>query len=95
MLLSVSIKTRTFAAVNTCNGSFLSCVKLLKQYRSIEQMCSDAHSITLNERRLFIHLSVILRYFNDRVLFIALISLFLSIYCTGDDLKLIISCTLT
>ena len=26
-----------------------SCLKLLKQYRMIEQMCSDAHSITLNE----------------------------------------------
>ena len=23
------------------------CLKLLKQYRTIEQMCSDAHSITL------------------------------------------------
>ena len=42
-----SVKTRTFASVNTCNGSFLSCLKLLKQYRTIEQMCSDAHSITL------------------------------------------------
>ena len=48
MLWSVSIKTRTFALVNTCNGSFKSCLKLLKQYRTIEQMCSDAHSITLN-----------------------------------------------
>ena len=48
MLWSVSIKTRTFASVNTCNGSFLSCLKLLTQYRTIEQMCSDAHSITLN-----------------------------------------------
>ena len=47
MLWSVSIKTRTFASVNTCNGSFYSCLKLLKQYRTIEQMCSDAHSITL------------------------------------------------
>ena len=47
MLWSVSIKTRTFASVNTCNGSFLSCLKLLKQYRTIERMCSDAHSITL------------------------------------------------
>ena len=47
MLWSVSIKTRTFASVNTCNGYFLSCLKLLKQYRTIEQMCSDAHSITL------------------------------------------------
>ena len=47
MLWSVSIKTRIFASVNTCNGSFLSCLKLLKQYRTIEQMCSDAHSITL------------------------------------------------
>ena len=47
MLWSVSIKTRTFASVNTCNGSFQSCLKLLKQYRTIEQMCSDAHSITL------------------------------------------------
>ena len=27
MLWSVSIKTRTFASVNTCNGSFLSCFK--------------------------------------------------------------------
>ena len=45
MRWSVSIKTRTFAAVNTCNGSF--CLKLLNQYRTIEQMCSDAHSITL------------------------------------------------
>ena len=24
-------------------------IKLLKQYRTIEQMCSDAHSITLRE----------------------------------------------
>ena len=47
MLWSVSIKTRTFASVNACNGSFESCLKLLKQYRTIEQMCSDAHSITL------------------------------------------------
>ena len=47
MLWSVSIKTRTFASVNTCNGSFYSCLKLLKQYRTIEQMCSDAHSITI------------------------------------------------
>ena len=47
MLWSVSIKTRTFASVNTCNGSFLSCLKLLNQYRTIEQMCSDAHSITV------------------------------------------------
>ena len=47
MLWSVSIKTRTFASVNTCNGYFLSCLKLLKHYRTIEQMCSDAHSITL------------------------------------------------
>ena len=47
MLWSVSIKTRTFALVNTCNGSFLSCLKLLKQYRTIERMCSNAHSITL------------------------------------------------
>ena len=47
MLCSVSIKTWTFASVNTCNGSFESCLKLLKQYRTIEQMCSDAHSITL------------------------------------------------
>ena len=47
MRWSVSIKTRTFASVNTCNGSFLSCLKRLKQYRSIEQMCSDANSITL------------------------------------------------
>jgi len=49
MLWSVSIKTRTFASVNKCNGSFYSCLKLLKQYRTIEQMCSDAHSITLME----------------------------------------------
>ena len=49
MLWSVSIKTRTFASVNTCNGSFKSCLKLLKQYRTIEQMCSDAYSITLIE----------------------------------------------
>jgi len=48
MLWSVSIKTSTFASVNKCNGSFQSCLKLLKQYRTIEQMCSDAHSITLN-----------------------------------------------
>ena len=47
MFWSVYIKTRTFASVNTCNGSFQSCLKLLKQYRTIEQMCSDAHSITL------------------------------------------------
>ena len=26
---------------------FKSCLKLLKQYRTTEQMCSDAHSITL------------------------------------------------
>ena len=49
MLWSVSIKTRTFASVNTCNGSFQSCLKLLKQYRTIEQMCSDAYSITLTK----------------------------------------------
>ena len=49
MLWSVSIKTRTFASVNTCTGSFYSCLKLLKQYRTIEQMCSDAHSITLKD----------------------------------------------
>jgi len=48
MLWSVSNKTRTFASVNTCNGSFKSCLKLLKQYRTIEQMCSDAHIITLS-----------------------------------------------
>ena len=48
MLWSVSIKTRTFASVNKSNGSFLSCLKLLKQYRTIEQMCSDAHSIILS-----------------------------------------------
>ena len=47
MRWSVSIKTRTFASVNTCNGSFKSCLKLLKQHRTIEQMCSDAHSINL------------------------------------------------
>ena len=48
MLWSVSIKTRTFASVNTCNGSkHVSCLKLLKKYRTIEHMCSDAHSITL------------------------------------------------
>ena len=51
MLWCVSIKTRTFASVNTCNGSFESCFKLLKQYRTIEQMCSDAHSITLNSNK--------------------------------------------
>ena len=50
MLWSVSIKTRTFASVNTCNGSFLSCLKLLKQYRTIERMCSDAHSITFIQK---------------------------------------------
>ena len=50
MFWSVSIKTRTFASVNnTCSG--LSCLKLLKQYRTIEQMCSDAHSITLIKDR--------------------------------------------
>ena len=49
MLWSVSIKTGAFASVNTCNGSCLSCLKLLKQYRTIEQMCSDAHSITLTD----------------------------------------------
>ena len=27
---------------------FLKLLKPLKQYRTIEQMCSDAHSITLN-----------------------------------------------
>ena len=48
ILWSVSIKTRMFASVNTCNGSFFSCLKLLKQYRTIEQMCSDAHNITLS-----------------------------------------------
>ena len=47
MLWSASIKTRTFESVNTCNGSIQMCLKLLKQYRTIEQMCSDAHSITL------------------------------------------------
>ena len=47
MLWSVSIKTRTSASVNTYNGFFKSCLKLLKQYRTIEQMCSDAHSVTL------------------------------------------------
>ena len=47
MLWSVSIKTRTFASVNICNGSFQSCLKLLKQYRTIEEICSDGHSITL------------------------------------------------
>ena len=47
MLWSVSIKTRTFESFNTCNGSFLSCLKLLKQYRTIERMCSNAPSITL------------------------------------------------
>ena len=56
MLWSVSIKTRTFASVNTCYGSCKSCLKLLKQYRTIEQMCSDAHSITLT-----------MRYFNGRL----------------------------
>ena len=54
MLWSVSIKTRTFASVNTCNG-----LKLLKQYRTIEQMCSDAHSITLIEIVLFLHCKLI------------------------------------
>ena len=53
MLWSVSIKTMTFASVNTCNGSFKSGLKLLKQYRTIEQMCSDAHSITLNTSVVF------------------------------------------
>ena len=48
MLWSVSIKTRKFASVNKCNGSFQSCLKLLKQYRTIKQMCSDAYSITLS-----------------------------------------------
>ena len=52
MLWSVSIKTRTFASVNICNGSFESCLKLLKQYRTIEQMCSDAHSITLIKNKI-------------------------------------------
>ena len=47
VLWSVSIKTMTFASVNTCNGSFSSCLKLLKQYCTIGQMCSDAHNITL------------------------------------------------
>ena len=49
-LWSVSTKTRTFASVNTCNGFFKSCLKLLKQYRTIEQMCSDAQSITLRNK---------------------------------------------
>jgi len=31
---------------------FKSCLKRLKQYRTIEQMCSDAHSITL------VHISI-------------------------------------
>ena len=48
MLWYVSIKTSTLASVNTCNPSFKSCLKLLNQYRTIEQMCSDAHSITVN-----------------------------------------------
>ena len=26
----------------------LSCLKLLEQYRTTEQMCSDAHSVTIN-----------------------------------------------
>ena len=51
MLWSVCIKTRTFASVNTCNGSVYSCLKLLKQYRTIEQMCSDAHSNTLTKKK--------------------------------------------
>ena len=46
---SVSIKTRTFASVNTYNVSFSSYLKLLKQYRTIEQMCSDEHIITLHK----------------------------------------------
>ena len=29
------LKTRTYASVNTCKGSFLSCLKLLQQYRNI------------------------------------------------------------
>ena len=48
LLWYVSIKTRTFVSVHTCNGSVLSCLKLLKQNRTIEQMCSDAHSINLS-----------------------------------------------
>ena len=37
----------TFASVNTCRESFKSCLQFLKQSRTIEQMCSDAYSITL------------------------------------------------
>jgi len=33
---------------------FKRCLKLLKQYRTIEQMCSDAHSITLTSRLMFL-----------------------------------------
>ena len=50
MQWSVSIRTRTSASVNTCNRSFYSCLKLLKQYRTIEQVCSDAHSVTLIDK---------------------------------------------
>ena len=58
MLWSVSIKTRTFASFNTCNGSFKSCLKLLKQYRTLEQMCSDAHSITLKQIRISLSIHI-------------------------------------
>jgi len=61
MLWYLSIKTRTFASVNTCNGSFLSCLKLLKQYRTIEQMCTDAHSITLRRKISFCKIFYIVR----------------------------------
>ena len=42
MLWSVSIKTRTFASVNTC--------KLFKASEAISYDLTDAHSITLNTK---------------------------------------------
>ena len=43
---------------------FKSCLKLLKQYRMIEQMCSDAHSITLSQ---IVPLRLIWELFNSGV----------------------------
>jgi len=50
MLWSVSTETRTYASVNTCKGSFESCLKLLLQYQTIKTNCSDAPGISLSYR---------------------------------------------
>jgi len=34
------------------------CLKFLKQYRTIEQMCSDAHSITLKYPSIYVYVPV-------------------------------------